>query len=129
MPRSGEDVARGPVTFGGVAWAQNRGVKAVEVRIDDGPWQQAQLGASYSNDAWRLVELPVARPKRLARTRFRCEPPITPARRRPSSGQTPSPTAPPAGTLSTSPSSRFARRHGIPNPHPARSLVPSVLSY
>ena len=41
VPRSGEDVARGPVTFGGVAWAQNRGVKAVEVRIDDGPWQQA----------------------------------------------------------------------------------------
>ena len=58
LPRSGEDVARGPVTFGGVAWAQNRGVKAVEVRIDDGPWQQAQLGASYSNDAWRLWSFP-----------------------------------------------------------------------
>lgn len=54
VPRSGEDVARGPVTFGGVAWAQNRGVKTVEVRIDEGPWQQAQLGAGYSNDAWRL---------------------------------------------------------------------------
>ncbi len=54
VPRSGQDVARGPVTFGGVAWAQNRGVKDVEVRIDDGPWQQAQLGAVYSNDAWRL---------------------------------------------------------------------------
>jgi DMSO/TMAO reductase YedYZ molybdopterin-dependent catalytic subunit len=54
LPRSGEDVAPGPVTFGGVAWAQDRGVRAVEVRIDDGPWQQAQLGASYSNDAWRL---------------------------------------------------------------------------
>ncbi len=58
VPRSGEDVARGPVTFGGVAWAQNRGVKAVEVRIDDGPWQQAQLGASYSNDTWRLWSFP-----------------------------------------------------------------------
>jgi hypothetical protein len=58
VPRSGQEVARGPVTFGGVAWAQNRGVKAVEVRIDspdkEGTWQQAQLGASYSNDAWRL---------------------------------------------------------------------------
>ncbi len=54
VPRSGQDVARGPVTFGGVAWAQNRGVKAVEVRIDEGPWQQAQLGAHYSNEAWRL---------------------------------------------------------------------------
>jgi len=54
VPRSGQDVARGPVTFGGVAWAQNRGVRAVEVRIDDGDWQQAELGASYSNETWRL---------------------------------------------------------------------------
>ena len=46
--------ARGPVTFGGVAWAQHRGVRAVEVRIDDGAWQPADLGASYSNDTWRL---------------------------------------------------------------------------
>jgi DMSO/TMAO reductase YedYZ molybdopterin-dependent catalytic subunit len=54
VPRSGADVPRGPVRFGGVAWAQPRGVKAVEVRIDDGPWQPAQLGASYTDDAWRL---------------------------------------------------------------------------
>jgi DMSO/TMAO reductase YedYZ molybdopterin-dependent catalytic subunit len=54
VPRSGQDVAKGPVTFGGVAWAQNRGVRAVEVRIDDGDWQPADLGASYSNDTWRL---------------------------------------------------------------------------
>ena len=37
----------GTVTVGGVAWAQNRGVKAVEVRIDDGPWKPATLGAAY----------------------------------------------------------------------------------
>jgi len=54
VPRSGARVPVGPVTFGGVAWAQNRGVRAVEVRIDDGPWQQAELGANYSNDTWRL---------------------------------------------------------------------------
>jgi DMSO/TMAO reductase YedYZ molybdopterin-dependent catalytic subunit len=54
VPRSGQRVSVGPVTFGGVAWAQNRGVRAVEVRIDDGPWQQAELGANYSNDTWRL---------------------------------------------------------------------------
>jgi hypothetical protein len=54
IPRSGADIPRGPTTFGGVAWAQQRGIKAVEVRIDDGPWQPAQLGASYSNDTWRL---------------------------------------------------------------------------
>jgi DMSO/TMAO reductase YedYZ molybdopterin-dependent catalytic subunit len=54
VPRSGQDVTRGPVTFGGVAWAQNRGVRAVEVRIDEGDWKPADLGASYSNDTWRL---------------------------------------------------------------------------
>ncbi|RZT19331.1 DMSO/TMAO reductase YedYZ molybdopterin-dependent catalytic subunit [Mycobacterium sp. BK558] len=54
VPRAGQDVPAGPVTFGGVAWAQNRGVRTVEVQIDDGDWQQATLGASYSNDTWRL---------------------------------------------------------------------------
>jgi DMSO/TMAO reductase YedYZ molybdopterin-dependent catalytic subunit len=54
VPRSGARVPVGPVTFGGVAWAQNRGVRAVEVRVDDGPWQSAELGANYSNDTWRL---------------------------------------------------------------------------
>jgi DMSO/TMAO reductase YedYZ molybdopterin-dependent catalytic subunit len=58
VPRSGQKVAKGPVTFGGVAWAQNRGVKAVEVRIDDGPWQPATLGAAYSDDTWRLWSFP-----------------------------------------------------------------------
>jgi DMSO/TMAO reductase YedYZ molybdopterin-dependent catalytic subunit len=54
VPRSGQDVAQGPVTFGGVAWAQDRGVRAVEVRIDDGDWHPADLGTGYSNDTWRL---------------------------------------------------------------------------
>jgi DMSO/TMAO reductase YedYZ molybdopterin-dependent catalytic subunit len=58
VPREGQVVAAGPVTFGGVAWAQQRGIKAVEVRIDDGPWQPAQLGASYSKDTWRLWSFP-----------------------------------------------------------------------
>ena len=54
VPRSGQDVPAGPVRFGGVAWAQHRGVRAVEVRVDDGPWQPAQLGGSYNDDTWRL---------------------------------------------------------------------------
>jgi DMSO/TMAO reductase YedYZ molybdopterin-dependent catalytic subunit len=62
VPRDGDDVASGPVTFGGVAWAQIRGIRAVEVRIDgpagQGIWQPAQLGASYSNDTWRLWSFP-----------------------------------------------------------------------
>ncbi|WP_082945624.1 molybdopterin-dependent oxidoreductase [Mycobacterium sp. E2733] len=58
VPKSGQRVPMGPVVFGGVAWAQNRGVRAVEVLIDDGGWQPAQQGASYSNDTWRLWRFP-----------------------------------------------------------------------
>ena len=54
VPRAGSGVPMGTATFGGVAWAQGRGVRAVEVRIDDGPWRPATLGAAYSNDTWRL---------------------------------------------------------------------------
>ena len=54
VPRNGARLNAGPVTLGGVAWAQHRGIKAVEVRIDDGPWQPAKLGAAYSKDTWRL---------------------------------------------------------------------------
>lgn len=61
VPRDGQEIGRGPVRLGGVAWAQNRGVRNVEVRIDgpdgQGDWQQATLGASYSNETWRLWSL------------------------------------------------------------------------
>lgn len=58
VPKVGQLTPLGPVKFGGVAWAQNRGVRAVEVRIDDGMWQPAELGASYSNATWRLWSFP-----------------------------------------------------------------------
>lgn len=58
VPKGGQKVPIGPVVFGGVAWAQNRGVRAVEVLIDDGVWQPAQQGASYSNETWRLWSFP-----------------------------------------------------------------------
>ncbi|OBH84255.1 molybdopterin-dependent oxidoreductase [Mycobacterium scrofulaceum] len=58
VPKSGQRVPMGPVVFGGVAWAQNRGVRSVEVRIDDGAWQAAEPGASYSNETWRLWSFP-----------------------------------------------------------------------
>ncbi|MBU3749795.1 MAG: oxidoreductase [Mycobacterium sp.] len=54
VPRGGARLDAGVVTVGGVAWAPHRGVKAVEVRIDDGPWRPATLGAAYSADTWRL---------------------------------------------------------------------------
>ncbi|BBX17612.1 oxidoreductase [Mycolicibacterium duvalii] len=54
VPRAGQDVPVGPTVFGGVAWAQNRGIRTVEVRIDDGPWQPATLGDGYSGQTWRM---------------------------------------------------------------------------
>jgi hypothetical protein len=54
VPREGQQMPAGPTTFGGVAWAQTRGVRAVEVRIDNRDWRAADLGANYSNDTWRL---------------------------------------------------------------------------
>ncbi|HEX7744279.1 MAG TPA: molybdopterin-dependent oxidoreductase [Micromonosporaceae bacterium] len=51
-PRSRTRLAAGPVTVGGVAWAQHRGIERVEVRVDGGPWQPATLARSVSIDTW-----------------------------------------------------------------------------
>ena len=45
--------ADGMVAVGGVAWAQTRGISAVEVSIDDGEWQRAEMGDALNNDTWR----------------------------------------------------------------------------
>ena len=50
-PRSGAK-RDGVVAIGGVAWAVHRGVEAVEVRIDEGDWQEAELGSVPSADTW-----------------------------------------------------------------------------
>ncbi|MFI7358021.1 molybdopterin-dependent oxidoreductase [Streptomyces avidinii] len=46
------------VTIAGVAWAQQRGIQRVEVRIDDGPWQDADLAPQATADTWRQWSLP-----------------------------------------------------------------------
>ncbi len=48
----------GTVMVAGVAWAQHRGIDKVEVRIDDGPWQEASLAAEDTRDTWRQWSLP-----------------------------------------------------------------------
>ena len=55
VPRGDRDVAAGPVVVAGVAWApgRGRGVVAVQVRVDGGPWQEADLGGALSEDTWR----------------------------------------------------------------------------
>ncbi|MEW1908434.1 molybdopterin-dependent oxidoreductase [Kitasatospora sp. NPDC085895] len=46
-------VPRGDVQLAGTAWATHRGIAAVEVRVDGGPWQQAGLAADAGPDLWR----------------------------------------------------------------------------
>lgn len=53
VPRPGQPVKAGRVAVAGVAWAQHRGIRRVEVQVDDGPWLPARLADEPSIDAWR----------------------------------------------------------------------------
>ncbi len=52
-PRSFESVAAGRVMVGGVAWAQTRGIRAVEIRIDDGDFEPTVLADEVARETWR----------------------------------------------------------------------------
>ena len=52
VPHHRARVAAGPVTIAGVAWAPDRGVSAVEVRVDDGAWEAATLSTPISKATW-----------------------------------------------------------------------------
>ncbi|WP_219413178.1 molybdopterin-dependent oxidoreductase [Pseudonocardia nigra] len=53
-PRAFEEVPAGRVTVAGIAWSQPVGISKVEVRVDGGPWQEAELGAPVNTDTWRM---------------------------------------------------------------------------
>ncbi|MEU8036447.1 molybdopterin-dependent oxidoreductase [Streptosporangium sp. NPDC049078] len=53
VPKPFAEIPAGAVTVAGTAWAQRRGIAAVEVRVDGGPWRQADLAASAGPDTWR----------------------------------------------------------------------------
>ena len=53
VPASGSQVRVGRVAVAGVAWAQHKGIEAVEVRVDGGPWHEATLAAVPGIDTWR----------------------------------------------------------------------------
>lgn len=42
------------VPIGGMAWAGARGIRAVQVRVDNGDWQEARLRAPLSERTWVL---------------------------------------------------------------------------
>jgi DMSO/TMAO reductase YedYZ molybdopterin-dependent catalytic subunit len=53
VPRDYSRVAPGSTVVAGVAWAPHRGIGAVEIRVDGGPWTPATIGRSLGDDAWR----------------------------------------------------------------------------
>lgn len=44
----------GRLTVAGIAWSQPTGISRVEVRMDGGPWQDAELGAPVNTRTWRM---------------------------------------------------------------------------
>lgn len=53
VPKPGTSVAAGPVVVAGTAWAQHRGVTGVQVRVDQGGWNDATLADDGGIDSWR----------------------------------------------------------------------------
>jgi DMSO/TMAO reductase YedYZ molybdopterin-dependent catalytic subunit len=53
VPNGLNGIKAGPTAVAGVAWAQHKGIEAVQVRADDGPWHEARLAAVPGIDTWR----------------------------------------------------------------------------
>ena len=53
VPNGVGQIPAGRTAVAGVAWAQHKGIEAVEVRVDQGPWNQARLAAVPDLDTWR----------------------------------------------------------------------------
>jgi DMSO/TMAO reductase YedYZ molybdopterin-dependent catalytic subunit len=58
VPSGQNTLKAGPTTIAGVAWAQHRGIEAVEVRVNGGPWREATLAAVPGIDTWRQWSIP-----------------------------------------------------------------------
>jgi len=52
-PRGLAKVRAGLVPIAGVAWEQTVGIAGVEVSVDDGSWEPADLADGTTNDTWR----------------------------------------------------------------------------
>ncbi len=58
VPAHDARIPAGPTEVAGVAWAPDRGVAGVEVRVDDGPWQPARTSRPISDATWVQWEFP-----------------------------------------------------------------------
>jgi DMSO/TMAO reductase YedYZ molybdopterin-dependent catalytic subunit len=52
-PRGLQTVGRGTIPIAGVAWAQRRGIEQVEVQVDGGAWEVAELAPALNDVTWR----------------------------------------------------------------------------
>ncbi|MCC3764244.1 molybdopterin-dependent oxidoreductase [Glycomyces sp. TRM65418] len=52
-PKPLKTIAAGTTAVAGIAWAQHRGIDRVEVRVDEGPWAEAELAPVIGPDTWR----------------------------------------------------------------------------
>ncbi len=52
VPRNGAKLEPGMHPVAGVAWAPNVGITRVEVRVDEGPWEEAEISQPLSEDSW-----------------------------------------------------------------------------
>ena len=108
--------AQGAV-IAGVAWAQQRGIERVEVRIDEDPWVEAELSAQDTIDTWRQWRYAWNGASAPATTRCRFAPPTRPARRRPPIASSRSRAARRANTNWWSRSREHPTRDFSPGPH------------
>ncbi len=81
-PKSFSTISGGETFIGGVAWAQTRGIGKVEVQVDGGAWQQAELGPDVGVRLLAPVVPPLDGRARQTTT-CRCARPTTTARCRP----------------------------------------------
>jgi DMSO/TMAO reductase YedYZ molybdopterin-dependent catalytic subunit len=52
VPASNASIGAGPVAVAGVAWAPDRGISRVEVRVGDGDWQNATIATPIGPQTW-----------------------------------------------------------------------------
>ena len=52
-PQAGARLAPGPQEFAGLAWSGASPITRVDVAVDEGPWQPAQLGSATTPHAWQ----------------------------------------------------------------------------
>jgi DMSO/TMAO reductase YedYZ molybdopterin-dependent catalytic subunit len=60
IPRARSTVTAGEVAVAGVAWAPDRGIERVEVQVDDGEWQEAELSTAINAATWLQWRYPWA---------------------------------------------------------------------